>query len=617
MSPYSQIVILSLLVGVGGEAHSEDNLRSFSATSYEITDSITGLKVKVKLSGFALSRTEITQREFSAVMNYNPSFHAGEEYPVENVSWWETIRYCNLRSLKEGLLPCYNLATGECDFSRNGYRLPTDAEWSYAYGEHPCYDSQTLHQYCNIGSTNTQSLSMLSNALRETGTRKVGSYPPNASGLYDMLGNVWEWCHDYHTPVSNAPSSLTDPSGPSHGVARIVRGGSFISTVTSWNEKKAYRSSLSPDYRSRFTGFRVCRSLKPPEKKQPQMDETEWFVPFNRAPQGFTDTRGNLASLLVTLQGEIISSVPQWSKQRAALKEKWAKLLGSPSIKPPEPRVQTIETFKEDCYTGKLMYLQVEPDFWEKMLLMLPDKPLTQPTPVVIVPYYDVDTPAGKNLGGRSFTPMSVRSFAYFMVQRGYIAVAIRWFGESYGESYDEAVSNLILRHPGCSGLGKWVWDSQRLVDYLYSLPEVDHRQIGIIGHSLGAKMALYAAAMDERITVAVFSEGGIGFSFSNYDDYWYFSDAIHTWDKSIDQHELLGLIAPRPFLLIGGDEYDTSKSWYYINAAREVYRLLGRPRNIGYFNHHNGHTPTTEAVERSIDWLDHFLTMGPSTRWN
>jgi acetyl esterase/lipase len=148
-------------------------------------------------------------------------------------------------------------------------------------------------------------------------------------------------------------------------------------------------------------------------------------------------------------------------------------------------------------------------------------------------------------------------------------------------------------------------------------LPEVNHRQIGIIGHSLGAKMALYAAAMDERITVAVFSEGGIGFSFSNYDDYWYFGDTLHTWDKSTDQHELLGLIAPRPFLLIGGDEYDTSKSWYYINAAREVYRLLGKPQNIGYFNHHSGHTPTPEAVERSIDWLDHFLRMDESARSN
>ena len=100
--------------------------------------------------------------------------------------------------------------------------------------------------------------------------------------------------------------------------------------------------------------------------------------------------------------------------------------------------------------------------------------------------------------------PMSVTSFAYLMVQQGYIAVAIRWFGESYGESYDEAVSNLALKYPRCTGLGKWVWNARRLVDYLYSLPEVDPKHIGIIGHSLGAKMALYAAAMDERITAIV-----------------------------------------------------------------------------------------------------------------
>jgi len=206
---------------------------------------------------------------------------------------------------------------------------------------------------------------------------------------------------------------------------------------------------------------------------------------------------------------------------------------------------------------------------------------------------------------------MSVHSFAYLMVQQGYIAVAIRWFGESYGESYDEAVANLILRHPHSTGLGKWVSDAQRLLDYLSSLPEVDHDHLGIIGHSLGAKMALYAEAMDERITAVVASEGGIGLSFSNYDDYWYFGDFIHNWDKSVDQHELLALIAPRAFLLIGGDEYDTDKSWYYINSAKLVYNLLQKPQHIGYFNHRSGHTPTPLAVERSIEWLRHFL--GPN----
>ena len=120
--------------------------------------------------------------------------------------------------------------------------------------------------------------------------------------------------------------------------------------------------------------------------------------------------------------------------------------------------------------------------------------------------------------------------------------------------------------------------------------------------------MALYAAAMDERIGAVVFSEGGIGFSYSNYTDYWYFGEFLGDIDKSIDQHELMALVAPRPFLLLGGDEYDTDKSWYYINAAAEVYDLFGNRRNIGYFNHRAGHSPTPEAVRLSVEWLKHFL---------
>jgi hypothetical protein len=74
------------------------------------------------------------------------------------------------------------------------------------------------------------------------------------------------------------------------------------------------------------------------------------------------------------------------------------------------------------------------------------------------------------------------------------------------------------------------------------------------------------------------------------------------------DQHELLGLLAPRSFLLIGGDVYETVKSWYYVNAARQVYNLYGKPLNIGYFNHHKGHPPTPEAAWRSMEWLARFL---------
>jgi hypothetical protein len=230
---------------------------------------------------------------------------------------------------------------------------------------------------------------------------------------------------------------------------------------------------------------------------------------------------------------------------------------------------------------------------------------------VVIVPYYDVDTPAAKDMGGRSFMPASVRSFAQLAVRSGYIAVAVRWFGESYSVGYAEAVAELNRRHPGLSGLGKWVSDAHVLLDWLYTLPEVDRGHIGIIGHSLGGKMSMYAAAFDQRITAIAGSEHGIGLDYSNYEDYWYLDATIRARDPAIDHHELLGLIAPRPFLLIAGEDADHDSSWEFINEARTVYSLYGKPDYIGCFNHRTGHTPTPEAVTLSLRWLERFLGPG------
>jgi pimeloyl-ACP methyl ester carboxylesterase len=283
-------------------------------------------------------------------------------------------------------------------------------------------------------------------------------------------------------------------------------------------------------------------------------------------------------------------------------------LLGAPSQSPPKPETRLLDAIDEPAYSGSLMELRTEIDSWEKIYFLSPRGERRRPLPVVIVPYYDVDTTVGRNLGGRNFMPLSVRSFAHLAVQQGFAAVAVRWFGESYGERYDEAVANLHQRHPGVTGLGKWVWDAQRLLDWLSEQPQVDRNRIGIIGHSLGGKMALYAAAFDERIRVAVSSEPGIGLTFSNYEDYWYLGERIKQLPPGADHHELLALIAPRPFLLIGGQSADKDESWHYINAAQAVYRLLGRPDEIGYFNHRAGHTPTPEAVRLSMEWLMHYL---------
>ena len=114
---------------------------------------------------------------------------------------------------------------------------------------------------------------------------------------------------------------------------------------------------------------------------------------------------------------------------RAELQAKWEKLLGPMPEPLAEPNARLLREYRDDLYTGRLMQLQVERDYWEKILVMLPHHPVRTPTPVVIVPFYDVDTPAGRNLGGRSYSPNSLSSLALEPVKEGYIAVAVRWFG--------------------------------------------------------------------------------------------------------------------------------------------------------------------------------------------
>ena len=567
--------------------------------SLEIVDDWTKVPVTVTLGRFLISPTEITQQRYEEITGENPSFHRGANLPVETVTWWDAIRYCNLASVKENLQPCYDLESGFCDIRRNGYRLPTDTEWMHASGEASGASNAT--NAANLGNSDTTHIDSLVDELTHSGTKPVSSYPANQYGIYDMVGNVWEWCTDYFNPL-NQPQASYNPAGPLRGLDRILRGGSFGSTTSQW-AKAGYRRCIEPEYKSRFTGFRVCRTLEPNPVLPAVHHSPSWFAPYNQAPAGYESSIGSLSSLVTG-----VSTVAGWEARRKTIQEKWLKLLGSMDITPPPPKTRTIRVIEHENYNARLMYLQVEPDWWEKILVMMPAEAMTSPRPVVIVPFYDVDTSAAENLSGNQYLGSTVDPYAYCAVQKGYIAVAIRWWGESYGEFWSEATANLKLRHPNCTGLGKWVWDAHRLVDYLYTMPEVDRTRIGIIGHSLGGKMALYAPAFDERINVVVSNELGIGLSFSNYEDYWYLGDVVHKLDRSTDHHELIALLAPRPFLLIGGDKYDTKNSWYYINAARAVYSLYGKHENIGYFNHHTGHRPTPEAIWRANEWLAHFL---------
>ena len=207
---------------------------------------------QVTLSSFAIYKYEVTQAEYQAVMGTNPSYFTGSNYPVERVTWYNAVEYCNARSTQEGLTPCYNTSSWSCDFNANGYRLPTEAEWEYASR------GATINpDYLYSGSDNIDNVAWYSSNSNST-THPVGTKAPNSLGIYDMSGNVCEWCNDWYGSYSSG--AQTDPVGPASGSHRVNRGGGWSSSATYCRVSDRY-DYYPTDSRSDL-GFRVARSSK-------------------------------------------------------------------------------------------------------------------------------------------------------------------------------------------------------------------------------------------------------------------------------------------------------------------------------------------------------------------
>jgi formylglycine-generating enzyme required for sulfatase activity len=245
----------------------------------------------VTIADFYIGKYTVTQKEWVEVMGNNPAKFKGDNLPVETVSWYDSIEYCNKRSIKEGQQPCYNIDKsrpdpnnkpdphqGDLDTLKwlvtlnpgaNGYRLPTEAEWEYAAG-----GGQKSRSHTFSGSDEVDEVAwywrnsgdkILSGAWawrnieqNHNQTKPVGRKKPNELGLYDMSGNVREWCWDW---FGEAVGNGIEPQGSASGFGRIWKGGGWIGA--DFCCQPAYRGSLAANGKGPDQGLRVCRGNKP------------------------------------------------------------------------------------------------------------------------------------------------------------------------------------------------------------------------------------------------------------------------------------------------------------------------------------------------------------------
>ena len=217
------------------------------------------------IRAFFLAENEVTQAQWLEAMGSNPSCFTGcDECPVESINWYEAVNYCNALSALEDLEPAYEVdgTNVNWDPSANGYRLPTEAQWEdgcRAGTETAFYNGAITENACGIdpsldeigwycGSNGPQ-------GAPGYGTKVGGQKLSNGWGLYDLTGNVWEWCWDWY---GGYPGAVTDRIGPASGTRRVGRGGGWASNAVDC--RSVLRYQFAPDYHSQGTSLRPARS---------------------------------------------------------------------------------------------------------------------------------------------------------------------------------------------------------------------------------------------------------------------------------------------------------------------------------------------------------------------
>jgi Alpha/beta hydrolase family len=354
------------------------------------------------------------------------------------------------------------------------------------------------------------------------------------------------------------------------------------------------------------------------ELDQPHGQEAlaERLAPFFRPPARFANDLGNYRSPLLFSDGGPARTATDWDRRRREIQQTWHELMGSWPPLLDKPRIEYLEQERRDDLTQYHLRLEIAPGrTTEDAYLLLPRG--DGPCPAVLVVFYDAKTGIGRGRTGHL-------DFAFQLARRGFVTLSL---------GSDPAATYPDKEKPQLQPLSFHAYVAANGYNALASLPQVDSRRIGVLGHSYGGKWAMFASCLFDRFACGVWSDPGIVFDESrpnvNYWEPWYLgwesgrtrkpgvptSENPRTGaykrlvESRTNLHELHALMAPRPFLVSGGSE-DPPERWKALNHAIAVNRLLGYEQRVAMTNR-SGHAPTIESNEQVYVFLEYFLKPG------
>lgn len=347
------------------------------------------------------------------------------------------------------------------------------------------------------------------------------------------------------------------------------------------------------------------------DRTVPSASDVPWLSDVTSSPASpVLEQPGKLLPVLAQETGGEAHTLTEWQRLRTRILADWQMFLG-PMPEAPESKYQVLEESQLPGFTRQLIQYEAEPNQLVQAYLLIPKTaaPTSEKRAAIVALHQTTDASIDEIAGVSGRDSMQI---GRKLAERGFVVICPRCFLWQDAASLNDAVAQHRKRHPTATGMAKMLYDAQRATDILASLEIVNPDRIGAIGHSLGAKEVLYLAAFDKRIKAAVASEGGTGFRATNWDAPWYLGEAIRSPEFPLNHHQLLALIAPRPFLIVGGESgpgaADGDRSWVLVNAALPAWKLYGSPARLGLLNHHQGHSIPDDAFVKMSEWLETYL---------